>query len=462
MVQETRSRGLGDRRRGSRYSWVADPTNLYSARSARREAQSKLVARYLLRHRSVGPAVRVKEFAPAVRAVSEFHRRRLFDAALELVGPIGPEKSKEKTTDMRAQRLARDAEDFFLWAWDSKKANNANAITAAEFAVQMAYDWTIRSEVMFTLGTPPPVLWWRAGGEQRCWPPHEAGLPISEIAMPRLLADMQPFSGRFVPRSSGVTAFKGLKWSGAWQHDAVRPPLRAVRFAASLVKHQYFGTARPRVLGVELGHSVAAQVLSASLPMADVISCSSAFEMPSEAVLDVPHEADTLPLNHRLDLTSGGRAAERNVRTALGDLVSDRLNADAVVVNLPSLKQLTWFHDLTRRGRSVVPVPMSGQVNDAYYRMRPTVVGEWWWEHLLEYALDQLGPHGLLVVIGDVESGVHVHAKQRLDGEAGLVPVSVSEDGGTSAIIHYKSGVARRLGVLEATGRVVSAWRRMA
>jgi len=391
----------------------------------------------------------------------------LLRAALPLVArrpldEVCPSKGEVKDASV----IAEEALPFLRWAQQWTRVSNP--LVLVEFATQMAYDHAFRGQVMLTLGDAPPSLWWWSGGRQHCWPnPDGYFPPVLGNEVKKLLDKTTAFEKRHIPRVSAVSPFVGLPLRAIWSHDPVRPPVQALRLAAGLIRRQVgHESGRLRVLGVELGHSIGGQALSAFLPKGDVFTVSSFYDVPGRDTLHPPKVKgtgeDSSGVDIQLDLDGSSEADKLRLVEPFHGLVSgdDNYKADAVVLNLPSLRQAAFLMDIARRGRWGIPTPMTGQENDYCHQMKVTAAGDAW-EHLVQYSLDRLSAHGLLVVLADVDCGVHHRVTPMLYAAGDLHPLKVTDDGGTVAQVEYTSGPPRRLGVIPATGRLISAWRRM-
>jgi len=190
----------------------------------------------------------------------------------------------------------------------------------------------------------------------------------------------------------------------------------AIRLAAHLIKTK-LGRERVQVLALECGHAVAAQSLSAFLTRAVIHSASTVF-----------------PQGDEIDLDEG--------------------QADAVVLNLPSFACFGYVYDVLHRED-----PLTGRAIDKWLRHPRTDPGK----HgsiLLETAMEYLAPHGLLIVLGDVESGIHHQAEAALSKNDHLHRYQLTADNKPVQFTYAKQpwGI---YGSLPPTGRLLSAWRRL-
>lgn len=320
---------------------------------------------------------------------------------------------------------------YFAWAERFSTVQRATE-TLARFAAEAAFDAVCRQQVTFAVNAPWPTVWWWREGQQRRRPFHDGdrlALPFGPGDYQRLRRATEPFSLEHVRQHNQAEPYLGLRRSHQWATDALRPPLGALRLAADLIQAEVGGGAgagdgERTVVGVELGHTVGAQALSAFL-----------------------HQ-------HRATVWQASRMFANNPTVPL------KVNpggADAVVLNVPSHRTVTYTGRVLEAGRRDVPKVLSRWD-----------VGECWAipEHLaghhtaplVELALHYLRPGGLLVVMGDVLSGVHHHAQRLIARHRNQMPIKVA--GHEIIRFQYSKQPWSPYDGLPATDRFLSAWRR--
>jgi len=208
----------------------------------------------------------------------------------------------------------------------------------------------------------------------------------------------------------------GLRFGEIRCADALRPPIAALSVAAHLLA-PYLDPAKPQVLGVELGHTAGAQTLSLLLPTSVVLHTTSLVH-------------DTW--------------AERTIGAE---------EADAVVLNIPNGAAMEYAGTLCN-----AEIPITGGVLRYYWKLSKSLRGS----HslpLVEIATKHLKPGGLLVVMGDIESGVHHQANAAIR-RADLAPLEVLGCDLVSKPIKVLWGKPAWApwGGLRPTDRLLSAW----
>jgi len=81
-------------------------------------------------------------------------------------------------------------------------------------------------------------------------------------------------------------------------------------------------------------------------------------------------------------------------------------------------------------------------------------------EHLMRAAQEYLAPGGLLVVLGDTESGIHHQAVQVVQQTPKLKPLKLTAED-KPVLFTYTKRPWGPFDVLPPTGRLMSAWRHM-
>jgi hypothetical protein len=323
--------------------------------------------------------------------------------------------------------LTAYSEQYVLWAEamvHDGKVQVAENRTLARFAVEVAYAVEHRSKVKTILGQSWPRRW-RSVQEANLGTPIQSlnGSDVAEGTRAafeqkdhlRLLASstdsfvlrevepvnqIKPYVDPLLPRTWG------------WILDPLRPPVAAVRLAASVIE-EALGKVPLDILGIELGQTAAAQAL--------------AWFRPGSTV----HTASIL----------------------LGDYSVELPVCAAVVLNLPNHRSMELVQYAVQSNRPLTRWDM-GEFQD-------------WPDHdpgkhcegLVEVALDRLADDGVLVVMGDVVSGIHHDAVEIINRDETMSPVELTHSGKAVAF-HYTEEPWTLFGCLPATDRLVSAWTR--
>ena len=244
----------------------------------------------------------------------------------------------------------------------------------------------------------------------------ECGLPIPHDQLTMLGWTTDRFASETLPADNVVEPFEGLKPTYGWAMDPTRPPISAVRAGAEVIRRE-FDASRIRIHALELGHNAAAEALISFLPQATVYTASTAF----------PHRADIcFPLTY-----------------------------DAVVLGIPNSAAIEFVK------MAIDPDhPLNRWDCDKYWKW-PKTAQMTGLGNLVQYGMDKVRPGGILILIGDVESGSHHLANAAIATSGEFVPVPVGSNLGP-VMFRYRSQPWAAYGAIPPTNRMVSAWRRTA
>lgn len=329
--------------------------------------------------------------------------------------------------------LIAQAKQVVNWAFACTKEVNPRVI--ARFATRAAYEAIHQAVFTAVVGDMEyPRRWW---AERTGWTPIvQTGSTVGyELRCDNPGGDKRyAFSGRrMLEAVSGDTAdctvsrvapvnthaaYHSLPATWGWALDPIRPPMSAVRYAASLVA-TYKGGGKLQVLAIEPGLTAAAMGLAWFLPEATIHMFA--------------------PL--------------------LGDDAAPITKADAVVVNLANARSMRLVETTVKTTKSTSRTLTRDEI-DPFWRSPAHDPGH----HTLDLvatALQHLADDGLLVVLGDVDSGVHHLATGVLNKVPDLHPIKVTTSGRPAQFKYTKAPWAP-FGGLPATGRFVSAWQRVA
>jgi hypothetical protein len=343
---------------------------------------------------------------PHVEHDTVLHRE--IDAAARRIAPAS--EADRRIVSSAARRYAG-------WALSHSRERASPVI--ARFAVEAANDLHLRTIIGATLGgvAPPPCWWWDGIRQRHTFEPRTDGYSppirgrdVFRLAGPPPLAEILREAHAREPDWT-------IRRTHLWAMDMLRPPLRAIQLAAEIIRRN--GAPGGEVLAVELGHSVGAQALSANLPRARV------------------------------------RVANCIFRTGAG-----ARPAGAVVLSLPCIRLVTHAL-LAAHPDSGMDRRTMDQFEPGRFRHRSSHA-----EAVACGAASWVRPGGVLVVLGDVEDGVHHEAVAAI-ATTELVPVRLAEGGHTRDTVRepifvwHKGAPWRPHGVLAPTDRLISAWRRL-
>ncbi len=305
-----------------------------------------------------------------------------------------------------------------------------NPAVVARTAVEVAFDRVFRFKVAAAIVTPAPTVWDWKGTGQRCYPcPDGFNLPIRVRDLDQLRINTDKYDLKFVANYSSTEPYCGLTLTYPWAMDPLRPPVAAVRTAASIIDNAVergrfrqillAEQDKPTLLGVDLGHSVAAQALSVFLPEFRVFTTSQ-FHGPCNI-------ADNRPAQF-----------------------------DAVVVNVPGPAAGAFVWDNVQRHLQNLPT-MNRKENDVYWNWSTPNDGKDC-VRAVQYGIDKLKPGGVLVLLTDVASGQFHVAKDAIGDQ--LQQVDVDPDRRLPhASFGYDSKVWGVYGCVRPTERILTVWR---
>ena len=325
------------------------------------------------------------------------------------------EARRVTSTSNEANALVQYTSAYLAWA--SRATRERNRAVLARFAVELAYDHLLRAKFTQHIADSWPTRW--RGGKKRF--PDDTGFqPALRGHEFDKLMEGTAYSAKLphMPLTT-VKPFEGLSPTYSWMFDPLRPPLSAVRAAASLIERHVL-VQRPDVLMVEPGHRVAGQALSIFLPLSNIYLSSSMFSA----------------------LAPDGRPA----------------TFPAVVVNLPHAREIAAVKDALDRHDYDRPASNRWEC-DKFWNWSTTDRGLHT-EPLIKKGLEHLAPRGILIVPANDESGLVHDALGLLRAETTLrqVPVSAARHG--MATFRYRERPWGLHGALPASGRTLSVWER--
>ena len=311
---------------------------------------------------------------------------------------------------------------------------------AARQAAQELFDSSYLVKVKAHLDRPRPTRWyWRRTrkGHRQEWDgtSEDYEPPISH-------REAQHLAGMKPPLAAAVGG--EVLWEPQWSLsqangkplirqrfsrmlDHMRPPLLAVRLAASIIKTRALA-ARPVVISYEQGHSVGPQALSIWLPSAEVHTRST--------VLDP--ETPLEPVGQ----------------------------ADVVVLGVPSLLAFwfSWLMAEAGRGRLVGQEVARTFLRSASKEDPLTHI-----KALVDDATGLVQAGGLFILLGATEHGEHHHAAALVAAQGCWRPISIQSGRDQLNTVErpilaaYRPGKEpwRPYGTLGPEDRLLSAWRRL-
>lgn len=319
--------------------------------------------------------------------------------------------------------LVEDAAQFVTWARATTKVRAARVL--ARFAVRAAFERTHQYLLTAVIADDNYPRRWSSSGphvrSRRLTPSSSVG-SVRVAFYSKMLSSLTAATASFeVGRAAPVNIqepYLGLRTTHGWALDPIRPPMSAVRYGASLVQ-RYKGHAKLQVLAVEPGLTAALQGLAWFLPGSQV---------------------------HRYSPVQG-------------DTATSVTKADAVVVNLASGRSLALVEAALAAAALTPPRTLARDEVDHFWRLPVCDAGN----HvtgLVDAALRHLADDGLLVVLGDVESGVHHQATAMIAEDKDLQQIALTPLRRPVQFGYSKPPWAP-FGGLPATGRFVSAWMRV-
>ncbi|MCK6574672.1 hypothetical protein L6V77_26665 [Myxococcota bacterium] len=316
--------------------------------------------------------------------------------------------------------LVSDAVQYVHWARQATIVRSARVL--ARFAVSAAYDATRQYVLTQILADDYPRSWRSSplGKEpRRLFPGSSVG--STRVALtPKMLAPLTASTSGFtVDTTSPVNIhepYHGLRPTWGWSCDPIRPPLSAIRYAASLTR-KFKGPGNLRVLLVEGGLTAAVSGLALFL---------------------------------------GGKV--HTFSPVRGDTTPPVTDADVAVVNLANGRSMALVEAAVARAGAMKPALLRDEI-DLFWGVSPTAPGD----HvapLVDVALRHLGANGLLVLVGDVESGAHRQGVDLISKSPDLHNIRLTPNGRPMQF-GYSSPPWAPFGGLPATDRFVSAWMRV-
>ena len=352
-------------------------------------------------------------------------------------GLLRDEAARLRLTPEDAAGLVCGAQLAVRWA--ESRSEVCEDRTIARFAAEVTYDENYRMKLNSVLGQCLPTRWLavrESTGGATAQRLGSLGSPVGlRPAFQRpgdlhLVAVMTPqYEAGKAEVTNNVEPYvhKNVRRPLGWALDPMRPPMAAIRFAASIIDQHVRSAGEPdaipglpdlkrrrlNLLILEGGLTAAPQALAWFLPGATVHSAGSVLGQP----------APTSP------------------------------KCDAVVLNLAN-----------RRARALAlsaltaEVPLTrwdlGKLHDI-----PKLDPGDHCEGLVAVALEHLADNGVLVVLGDVESGIHHDAVSAVTRHSFMEPIKLTADGRPVAFL-YTEEPWTLFGCLPATDRFVSAWKR--
>ena len=322
-----------------------------------------------------------------------------------------------------------------------KNIPQKNPVILSRFSVEMAWDFCYRINLSADLTYHWPTRWWSkygyANGKKQLfqsWLPktidYHPPLPLSKKQLDSLIDNTNQYGDEEVQQVNLVDAFCGLQPTYLWSFDAIRPPVQAIRTAAELIEQELvgdlsnplreFSRTHLNVLALELGHSAASQALSVFLPGFTITTSSLVYQGTQ--------------YSHRPE------------------------KFDAVVMNIPNAAAMVFTRFILDRHRSEPVWPLHHHELHRFWEW-PTNDPGCHLPFLMTIAMTKLADDGLLVIMGDIESGQLHRAADIVRQDNSLVPLRIA--GNDRPIqFQYKSKPWGLYDSIRPTGRLIDAWRR--
>lgn len=322
-------------------------------------------------------------------------------------------------TDPKERSLLIDsAKTYIKQAYMLSTVRNPRVL--ARFAIEMAYDRLYRQQISATLDS----TWVRRlhldpdFKRYRCWPGlPTSGLPIlmSVHNLVRFALNTNDYADKTLPADNIVTPFAELQPTHQWSMDTMRPPIQSVRAAATVIRRNVTAK-RPQILGLEVGHNTAAQALSIALQESTIYTESFVFPHRSEQKMPVEYDAVVMGIPN----------------AATAEFVKTAINPDK---------------------------PMTRWDTDRFWKM-PRSLQASFLTQLVQKGIMSVKPGGVIVVIGDIQSGSHHIANAMIKNTGRFKPIPV---GGNvePVVFRYTKPPWGPYGVIPPTDRMVSAWMRI-
>lgn len=346
----------------------------------------------------------VRAIPPAPEVMPDFTSLLLAEAARVL----GDSHEKAYLLEQAATHI-RDA--YVLTA-----VRNPQAL--ARFAVEKAYDLQYRQQISAMLDSTWVRRWRMDPVHHRyaCYPGYpEQGMPIPVSELPDLLRNTSQFTFPTLPADNADQPFVGVKPTFGWVMDPVRAPVPAVRAACEIIRREV-PMKRFKVLALETGHNVAAEAMAAFLPGSTVDTESFVFPDRTDMELAPAY--------------------------------------DAVVMGIPNQAAVEFVRSAINR-----IYPMSRWECDRFWQWSKTEQPSFLLE-LIYAGVERVKPSGILVVIGDIESGAHHAADAFIAGTGRFSRILVGEEAGP-VVFRYSKQPWGLFGVIPPTNRLLTAWQRM-
>jgi len=294
-----------------------------------------------------------------------------------------------------------------------------NPQALARFAIEKAYDNLYRLQVSAMLDSTW-VRRWRLNPVNQHWTCQpgfpDQGLPIPVSALPELLRNTSQYSFSTLTADNAVQPFAGLGPTHAWAMDPVRPPIQAVRTACEIIRRE-IPAKRLNLLALEVGHNVAAEVTAAFLTGSTVDTES--FVFPDRTGMELAP------------------------------------SYDAVIMGIPNQAAAEFVRFAISRIQ-----PMNRWDCDRFWTL-PKTQHPSFLENLVQKGIDLVKPWGVLVVIGDIETGSDHAADALIKGTGRFTRILVADEWGP-VVFRYTKQPWGVYGVIPPTNRMLSAWQRIA
>jgi len=298
-----------------------------------------------------------------------------------------------------------------------------NPIVCARFAAEHALDCYWRDRIQAALAEQTPELWLEGAG--RGWIPDSVGAQTTQVdgpLGPNALKELIKQPSPLPEAQSRHIVDEQYSERGArltYHADNLRPPLRALQTVVYLLR-PYLGKGK-RILGLELGHSAAAQALSLWAPEATVYTQCRMLDPDDQLPVEVAPP-------------------------------------DVVILNLPSLKATYMARQLLDTGGLEEGPSITSLLEQEIGSHRAHV------EPLVSEAIGYVEPGGVLAVLGDVFPNVHHRASSLINDIDNFEPLITEDVNTVERPIWIRYPDRHRLwgpgGMLLPTDRLLSTWRR--
>lgn len=341
-------------------------------------------------------------------------------------------------------------------AWARTWTLERNPAIVARFAVEAAYDSLFRYQVQAVLNTPVPHLWFhhRPQGEAKMkmrFVPEDSGhlLAIPEQQYGALWINTQGVLDR-ERQVLTVHPYERLRPSQLWALDPIRPPISAVRLAAKLI--QGLGAPMQKVTWSPEWVSYSDEAWEA-LPEASIYQGHS---LRWVKAINMGHTAGVQALSLFLD--AGHVVVHESNLVHVQAHYGAPQQFGAVVLNIPDLRGWTCLKTISELSSFTPQRTLDRWQTESLWRT-PAGLQVQDLEGQVQKALEQVRLGGVLIILGDAESGSTHGADKVIEGTRGFERRAIA-GGHEMVMVNYETVPWAPFHMIPPTARVISCWKR--